>query len=146
MLSHVQSPTSYALLPQGRWTGRGIEKNIFLGGVGMAIKFTPDVGTILLCDFGNVIEPEMCKKRPVVVLSSVSPWLCIVVPLSTTDPEEQMPWHCLVNTPKTLPYPYDSKVHWLKHVSSPQFLRIALTPATTSPILRLSAPTIIGVA
>lgn len=80
----------------------------------MAIKFTPDVGTILLCDFGNVIEPEMCKKRPVVVLSSVSPWLCIVVPLSTTDPEEQMPWHCLVNTPKTLPYPYNSKVHWLK--------------------------------
>lgn len=80
----------------------------------MAIKYTPDVGSILLCDYSGTIEPEMCKKRPVVVLSSVSPWLCTVVPLSTTEPDEQMPWHCIINTPKTLPKPYDSKVHWLK--------------------------------
>ena len=80
----------------------------------MAIKYSPDVGAILLCDFQGTIEPEMNKKRPVVVLSSVSPRLCLVAPLSTTDPEIQEPWHCLINTPKTLPPPYDSKAHWLK--------------------------------
>ena len=79
----------------------------------MAIKFQPEIGSILLCEFSG-IEPEMTKKRPVIILSSVSPRLCLVAPLSTTDPEEQQPWHCLINTPKTLPAPYDSKVHWLK--------------------------------
>lgn len=79
----------------------------------MAIKYPPEVGTILLCNFEGV-PPEMTKKRPVVVLASVAHNLCLVAPLSTTDPEEQHPWHCLINTPKTLPAPYDSKVHWLK--------------------------------
>lgn len=79
----------------------------------MAIKFQPEIGSILLCEFSG-IEPEMTKKRPAIILSSVSPRLCLVAPLSTTDPEEQQPWHCLINTPKTLPAPYDSKVHWLK--------------------------------
>ena len=79
----------------------------------MAIKYQPDVGSILLCEFSGV-EPEITKKRPVVVLSSVAPRLCLVVPFSTTDPEEQKPWHMLINTPSPLPYPYDSKVHWLK--------------------------------
>ena len=79
----------------------------------MAIKFQPEIGSILLCEFSG-IEPEMTKKRPVIILSSVSPRLCLVAPLSTTDPEEQQPWHCLINTPKTLPAPYDSNVHWLK--------------------------------
>ncbi len=94
----------------------------------MAIKYPPDVGAILLCDFRNTIEPEMCKKRPVVVLASVAPYLCIVAPFSTSDPEEQMPWHCLVNTPKPLPEPYDSKVHWVKGdmVSTVSFERLTV--------------------
>ncbi len=79
----------------------------------MAIKFQPDTGSILLCEF-NGAEPEMTKKRPVIVLSSVSTHLCLVAPLSTTEPDEQKPWHYLVNTPKPLPAPYNSKVHWLK--------------------------------
>ena len=79
----------------------------------MAIQYAPEVGTILLCEFTG-IPPEMTKKRPVIILASVSPRLCIVVPLSTTDPEEQKTWHCLINTPSPLPAPYDSKVHWLK--------------------------------
>ena len=56
----------------------------------------------------------MTKKLTVVVLSCVSYRLCLVVPLSTSEPEEQKPWHCLINTPEPLPAPYDSKVHWLK--------------------------------
>ena len=79
----------------------------------MALKYPPDAGAILLCRFDG-IEPEMTKKRPVVVLSCVSYRLCLVVPLSTTEPTEQKPWHCLINTPDPLPAPYDSKVHWLK--------------------------------
>ena len=91
----------------------------------MAIKFQPEIGSILLCEFSG-IEPEMTKKRPVIILSSVSPRLCLVAPLSTTDPEEQQPWHCLINTPKTLPAPYDSKVHWLKGdmISAVRFQRL----------------------
>lgn len=79
----------------------------------MAISFPPDVGLVLLCDFDG-IGNEMVKRRPVVVLSSVSTRLCNIVPFSTKDPDEQMPWHCLVNTPNPLPRPYDHKVHWLK--------------------------------
>ena len=79
----------------------------------MAIKYQPDVGSILLCGFDGQ-EPEMTKKRPVVVLASISPRLCIVVPLSTTAPDTQQPWHYLVNTPNPLPAPYDSRRHWLK--------------------------------
>lgn len=79
----------------------------------MAIKFQPDTGSILLCEF-NGTEPEMTKKRPVIVLSSVSTHLCLVVPLSTTEPDVQKPWHYLVNTPNPLPAPYDSKAHWMK--------------------------------
>lgn len=48
------------------------------------------------------------------MLSSVSARLAIAAPLSTTDPEVQQPWRCLINTPTPLPAPYDSKVHWLK--------------------------------
>ena len=93
----------------------------------MAIRFQPEVGLILLCEFSG-IEPEMTKKRPVVVLASVATHLCIVAPLSTTDPDIQQPWHCLINTPKTLPAPYDSKVHWLKGdmVATVGFKRLSL--------------------
>jgi hypothetical protein len=37
----------------------------------MAIQYAPRNGTILLCDFTG-IEPEMVKRRPVVMVSSVS--------------------------------------------------------------------------
>lgn len=80
----------------------------------MAIKYAPDVGTIIFCDFRGTIHPEMNKKRPVVVMSNVSSRLCLIVPLSTTTPETPKAWHYFMNTPKPLPYPYDSKAHWAK--------------------------------
>ena len=81
----------------------------------MAIKYAPTKGSIIICEFDQfALPPEMQKRRPVVVLSHVSPRLCLVVPLSTTEPDLQKPWHYLLNTPDPLPKPYNSKAHWVK--------------------------------
>jgi uncharacterized protein YifN (PemK superfamily) len=80
----------------------------------MAIKYRPAPGAILLCDFQGNIQPEINKKRPVIVLASVSPGLCIVVPLSTTEPFPLQKWHYLLSTPDPLPPPYDAQEHWVK--------------------------------
>jgi uncharacterized protein YifN (PemK superfamily) len=56
----------------------------------MPLTYHPETGTILICDYnlgGGFIEPEMVKRRPVVVISPRfrhRDWLCTVVPLSTT--------------------------------------------------------------
>jgi uncharacterized protein YifN (PemK superfamily) len=97
----------------------------------MAIKYAPSPGTILLCNFDGYIPPEMNKKRPVVVLSTVSHRLCIVVPLSTTEPSPQESWHYLLNTPEPLPPPYNSLHHWVKGdmVSTVSYMRLSLPHA-----------------
>lgn len=93
----------------------------------MAIKYAPDAGSILLCEY-NGKEPEMTKKRPVVVLACVAHRLCIVAPLSTSEPEEIKAWHYQVSTPNPLPPPYNSLHHWLKGdmVSSVSFDRLTV--------------------
>lgn len=80
----------------------------------MALKYAPNIGTILLCDFGGTIAPEINKKRPVVFLANNSARLCTVVPLSTTAPDHIRPWHYLLRTQEPLPSPYDSEYHWAK--------------------------------
>ena len=56
----------------------------------MPISFPVARSTILLCDYSTGFrEPEMVKRRPVVVVSHRLPrrdGLCTVVPLSTTPP------------------------------------------------------------
>ncbi|WP_091190065.1 type II toxin-antitoxin system PemK/MazF family toxin [Formivibrio citricus] len=73
--------------------------------------FYPKPGHILLCDFTRgFIEPEMVKRRPVVVISPASTHsrkLCTVVPLSTTAPDPAQDWHYLLRNnpcPDTLAY------------------------------------------
>ena len=63
----------------------------------MPITFYPRPGSVLICDFNSGFkEPEMVKKRPVVV---VSPWarrfteLFTVVPLSGTAPQVVRDYH-----------------------------------------------------
>lgn len=83
----------------------------------MAIKFHPDQGTILICDFQGMRTPEMTKRRPVVVVSPKMKdryGLCSVVPLSTTDPRPVKGYHMKLQTKPALPYPYDSDFHWVK--------------------------------
>ena len=62
----------------------------------MAIKYHPNPGTVLTCDFSGMIEPEMIKERPVVVISPrlrSRTGLCTIVPISTTPPSPAMKWH-----------------------------------------------------
>ena len=81
----------------------------------MAIKLHPDQGEILICDFSGTVPPEICKRRPVVVLTPrlrrVNR-LLTVVPLSTTAPAPVQLWHTKLTV--NLPKPYDSPVVWLK--------------------------------
>lgn len=54
----------------------------------MALKFQPKARAVFICDFTSNIEPEMTKKRPVVVIKQHkrNSKLVTVVPLSTTKP------------------------------------------------------------
>lgn len=62
----------------------------------MAIPFHPKPGLVLYCDFEGYVQPEIIKRRPVVVVSPEGmkrPGLVTVVPLSTTPPKPVQPWH-----------------------------------------------------
>jgi len=81
------------------------------------ISTHPKQGTILICDFSGFIEPEMVKRRPVIVVSkpvASRPGLCTVVTLSTTDPKVILPMHFKLDMDHPLPPPYDSPYHWVK--------------------------------
>lgn len=84
----------------------------------MAIRYHPKTGTILICDFRGFEEPEMVKRRPVVVVSPrfrERNGLCTVVPLSLTEPNPKMPYHYHLNIKEPLPPPYDSSaLSWVK--------------------------------
>ena len=83
----------------------------------MPIKFAPEIGTILICDFRGYEQPEITKRRPVVVVSPrlKDRWgVCTVVPLSTTPPRPVKGYHYRLRTAPPLPYPYDSDEHWVK--------------------------------
>lgn len=73
----------------------------------MAIKYDVPPRTLLLCDYskGGFREPEMVKRRPVIVISPRlrhRTGLMTVVPLSTTIPANPSPHHCQVNLPHPL--------------------------------------------
>ena len=83
----------------------------------MTIIFHPKRGTILECDFKGFIQPEMIKRRTVVVLSPQigdRPGLCTVVALSLTKPKVIQKYHLEIFFDPELPYPYASPSKWLK--------------------------------
>jgi uncharacterized protein YifN (PemK superfamily) len=80
----------------------------------MLINFHPKAGTILICDFTGMIPPEICKTRPVVVISSPNTrrvGLATVVPLSTTRPHYIRHYHILLRYP---PFPSARAESWAK--------------------------------
>ncbi|AWL04256.1 type II toxin-antitoxin system PemK/MazF family toxin [Massilia oculi] len=83
----------------------------------MALKFFPEQGSILICDFKGFNDPEMTKRRPVVVISPKrkhSPRLCTIVPLSTTAPRPVEKFHVRLQIEPALPEPYDRAICWAK--------------------------------
>ena len=74
----------------------------------MPIKFEVPPRTVLLCDYskGGFLEPEMIKRRPVIVVSPRlrhRTGLLTVVPLSTTPPANPAAYHCQITLPQALP-------------------------------------------
>lgn len=85
----------------------------------MAILYPVALGTIVLCDYslGGFREPEMVKRRPVVVVSPRLPHrdgLCTVVPLSTTAPVQAVSYVVELSVPMPLPSPFDAQTVWAK--------------------------------
>lgn len=84
----------------------------------MAILEHPKIGAILMCDFDTGFKrPEMCKKRPVIVISpkiTHRPKLCTVVTLSMTPPTNRMPYHRQIRIRPPLPDGWASDDIWVK--------------------------------
>ncbi len=97
----------------------------------MPLTYHPETGTILICDFVGFIEPEMVKRRPVVVISPRfrhRDWLCTIVPLSTTPPDPVQAYHYKLKLDEPLPEPYDAPFHWVKGdmLATVSFKRLSL--------------------
>ena len=83
----------------------------------MALRFHPEQGTIVICDFVGLKEPEMVKRRPAIIISPRirhREMLCTVAPFSTTKPKKVMPYHFELVLAEPLPAPYNSKSQWVK--------------------------------
>lgn len=84
----------------------------------MALKFHPNAGAFLLCDYTTGFRvPEMVKVRPVVVMTPrlrSREGLCAVVPLSLTAPDKPQAYHCKIQMNPRLPAPWDAAECWVK--------------------------------
>lgn len=80
----------------------------------MALAFQPKVGGVLMCDFDGFVEPEIVKKRPVVVIARnrANSKLVTVVPLSTTEPDVMEAHH--YELPKNPVPAYKTRKCWAK--------------------------------
>ncbi len=83
----------------------------------MALKFHPEPGSFLICDYRGYVKPEMVKRRPVVVISPRfrrREGLCTVVPLSCTPPDPVMPYHVLLKLDQPLSARWNATSVWAK--------------------------------
>jgi uncharacterized protein YifN (PemK superfamily) len=84
----------------------------------MPIQFPPNLGQILICDYQTGFQPpEMVKVRPVVVVSPrtrIATRLCVVVPLSTTQPDSPQEYHYQLKLARPLPEPFSAEEMWVK--------------------------------
>lgn len=94
----------------------------------MGLVYAPKNGTILICAYDSGMAPEMEKPRPVVLLASVSAGLGIVVPLSTTAPKPQKPWHYLLTFNEPISDHFSKMQAWAKcdMIASVSFGRLNL--------------------
>ena len=83
----------------------------------MPLPYHPEIGTIVICDFYGFIEPEMVKRRPVIIVSPRfrnRDRLCTIVPCSTVEPNQKMDYHYRLELEIPLPEPYNSSFQWIK--------------------------------
>lgn len=83
----------------------------------MSLPFHPEQGTIVVCDFKGLNEPEMSKRRPALIVSPrfrCRDRLCTIVPFSTTPPRPVERFHYKLEMDPLLPEPYNSAVQWVK--------------------------------
>lgn len=59
------------------------------------LRFQPKSGSVVYCNYEGFVEPEMVKKRPVIVVSKHkhNSQLLTVVPISTTRPSKILNYH-----------------------------------------------------
>src|SRR3569833_2212618 len=82
----------------------------------MAIPFKPTARSVVLCNFASGFHPpEMCKVRPVVVLSPKrdNRNTCIVVPLSTVAPRFPRKFHHQLDL-MSMPAQLRDRASWVK--------------------------------
>lgn len=84
----------------------------------MPLLYYPAAGDIVVCRYDEVvIDPEMRKARPVVVVGPRlrrRARLVTVIPLSTTVPNPIEGYHCRIELARRLPRPFDNPVMWAK--------------------------------
>jgi mRNA interferase MazF len=84
----------------------------------MTVVAHPVPGTIVRVDLNEGFRPpEMCKRRPAIVLSPPIPGrkrLCTIVPLSTTAPIPALEHHMQITLDPPLPFPYAEPTMWVK--------------------------------
>ncbi|HUX81253.1 MAG TPA: type II toxin-antitoxin system PemK/MazF family toxin [Halothiobacillus sp.] len=83
----------------------------------MALRFHPQPGTIVICDYKGFEAPEMIKRRPAIVISPRFRdrlGLCTIVPCSTTVPKNIMPYHYEITLDQPMSEAYPSIKQWVK--------------------------------
>ena len=84
----------------------------------MALRYPVSAGTILLCDYNTGFrEPEMVKRRPVIVMTPRLPYrdgLCSVIPLSQSGPKRDIQYQCKIALTTPLPDPFPYSIFWAK--------------------------------
>jgi mRNA interferase MazF len=85
----------------------------------MGISYPVAPGTVLLCDYdrGGFQPPEMIKRRPAIVISPRlrhRDGLCTVVPISGSEPIQDVEYVVRLELDEPLPHPFPNKVFWVK--------------------------------
>ena len=106
----------------------------------MPIRFVPEPGMVLMCDYTGSIPPEMPKTRHVIVVSPKmqnAQGLCLVVPISSVRPSPMLAYHHLF-MPNAYPFFTPGRPHWAKgdmvsHVSHDRLDRVLIAGQWSSP-------------
>ncbi len=107
----------------------------------MAIRFVPEPGMVLMCDYNTgFIAPEMVKVRHSIVVSPKiqnAQGLCIVVPISSVRPNPVLAYHHRF-MPDAYPFLTPGRPHWAKcdmvsHVSHARLDRVLIQGKYESP-------------